>query len=154
MAEAVEQLVDDVLDAVPKPLREACDRDGILAGLDRVGACSVPMLRTLLEQDYADVKAEIGGAAKPAFVATLKVAVLKAADTAEPTTLQNNIYKLSRFPSGRSVRPRFYRIRRIRQDNPYKALPLLRRVSRSCRTLGVGPRSSTNERRLSSVAPI
>ena len=98
MAEAVEQLVDDVLDAVPKPLREACDRYGILAGLDRVGACSVPMLRTLLEQDYADVKAEIGGAAKPAFVATLKVAVLKAADTAQPTTLQKQHIQAFSFP--------------------------------------------------------
>ena len=69
------QLVDCVLDNVPTPLREACDRAGILAGLNSIGACSMSVLRALLEQDYAEVKAAISTAAKPAFVATLKEAV-------------------------------------------------------------------------------
>ena len=55
-------------------------------------AYALDRVYTLLEQDYADVKAEIDGAAKPAFVATLKVAVLKAANTAQPTTPQGGCF--------------------------------------------------------------
>ena len=54
--EGVEELVDGVLAAVPAVLRETCDRDGILSGLQSVGACSVATLRSLLEVDYAEVK--------------------------------------------------------------------------------------------------
>ena len=63
------KLVDDVLANPPAALREACSCRGILAGLETVGAFDVPTLRTLLEQDYAEVKQSISGAALPAFVA-------------------------------------------------------------------------------------
>ena len=66
------QIVDYVLANAPAALREACSRDGILAGLERVGAFDVPSLRTMLAQDYAGVKVEIGVAARPSFVARLK----------------------------------------------------------------------------------
>ena len=82
METAVEKLVDSVLADAPAPLREACDRAGIIAGLDSVGAYSVSVLRSLLEQDYAGVKAAIGPAVKAAYVASLKEAVLKATATA------------------------------------------------------------------------
>jgi hypothetical protein len=70
--------VDDVLAGLPTSLREACDRAGILDGLQTVGACSVPLLCALLEGDYAAVKSAIGTAAKAAFVVLLKGAVLDA----------------------------------------------------------------------------
>ena len=41
MDDAVLQLVDYVLANAPAALREACSRDGILAGLERVGAFDV-----------------------------------------------------------------------------------------------------------------
>ena len=41
---------------VPEALSSTCDRAAILSGLDPVGACSVPVLRTLVEQDYDSVK--------------------------------------------------------------------------------------------------
>ena len=46
------------------------------------------LLRELMETDYADVKASIGAAAKPAFVAMLKKALLEAAaaQAADPAT--------------------------------------------------------------------
>ena len=69
MDDAVLKLVDDVLANAPAALREAC---GILAGLETAGAFDVRTLRTLLEQDYAEVKQSISGAALPAFVARLK----------------------------------------------------------------------------------
>ena len=81
VGEDVEELVDTVLAEVPSGLRDACDRVGILAGLQTAGALSVPMLTNMLAEDYAEVKAAIGTAAKPAFVATLK-----AATTARPAT--------------------------------------------------------------------
>ena len=68
MDDAVLKLVDDVLANAPAALREACSCRGILAGLETVGAFDVPTLRTLLEQDYAEVKQSISGAALPAFV--------------------------------------------------------------------------------------
>lgn len=84
--EDVEQLVDGVLAELPALVRELCDRDGILKGLERLGALSVPLLRTLFEEDYAEVKAAIGSAAKVVFVARLKEAVLKASAPAAPAT--------------------------------------------------------------------
>tara|TARA_B110001452_G_scaffold2365_1_gene2024 strand:- start:57 stop:227 length:171 start_codon:yes stop_codon:yes gene_type:complete len=45
-----------VLAHVPEALSSTCDRAAILSGLDPVGACSVPVLRTLVEQDYDSVK--------------------------------------------------------------------------------------------------
>lgn len=73
----IEQLVDSVLGTVPSALRTVCDRSGILAGLESVGAVDVMMLRSLMEQDYVEVKTAIGGSAKAAFVARLKEAVLE-----------------------------------------------------------------------------
>ena len=86
--DGVEQLVEQVLADVPAVLREMCDRNGILDGLQQLGACTVPLLRELMETDYADVKAAIGAAAKPAFVAMLKKALIDAASAkaADPAT--------------------------------------------------------------------
>ena len=56
MASDVAELVDSVLAHVPEALSSTCDRAAILSGLDAVGACSVPMLRMLVEQDYDSVK--------------------------------------------------------------------------------------------------
>ena len=86
MDDAVLKLVDDVLANAPAALREACSCRGILAGLETVGAFDVPTLRTLLEQDYAEVKQSISGAALPAFVARLKEAVLLLPASAVPVT--------------------------------------------------------------------
>ena len=83
MDDAVLKLVDDVLANAPAALREAC---GILAGLETAGAFDVRTLRTLLEQDYAEVKQSISGAALPAFVARLKEAVLLLSASAVPAT--------------------------------------------------------------------
>ena len=83
MDDAVLKLVDDVLANAPAALREAC---GILAGLETAGAFDVRTLRTLLEQDYAEVKQSISGAALPAFVARLKEAVLLLPASAVPAT--------------------------------------------------------------------
>ena len=81
------QIVDYVLANAPAALREACSRDGILVGLERVGAFDVPSLRTMLAQDYAGVKVEIGVvAARPAFVARLKEAVCVLQEPAAPAT--------------------------------------------------------------------
>ena len=73
MASDVAELVDSVLDRVPEPLSSCCDRAAILSGLDAAGACSVPMLRTLMEEDYDEVKQALAvPVAKAAFVAALK----------------------------------------------------------------------------------
>ena len=44
VGEDVEEIVDKVLASVPAQLRDACDRDGILAGLKEAGAVDVPLL--------------------------------------------------------------------------------------------------------------
>ena len=75
---AVEELVDGVLASVPAPLREACDRAGILQGLGELGACDLGTLGSMLDEDYAEVKAAVIDASKPAFVATLKAAIREA----------------------------------------------------------------------------
>mmetsp|Transcript_15929 Transcript_15929/g.34592 ORF Transcript_15929/g.34592 Transcript_15929/m.34592 type:complete len:118 (-) Transcript_15929:573-926(-) len=74
---AVERLVDGVLADVPTQLRDACDRAGILSGLHSIGACSLALLGSVLNEDYAEVKAAVAGSSKPAFVAMLKVAMLR-----------------------------------------------------------------------------
>ena len=76
--EEVEQLVDDVLARCPAITRESADRAGIIAGLCEAGASSLPALHSLAESDYAGLKDAIGSAAKLAFTAMLKSAVLKA----------------------------------------------------------------------------
>ena len=86
MDDAVLKLVDDVLANAPAALREACSCRGILAGLETAGAFDVRTLRTLLEQDYAEVKQSISGAALPAIVAKLKEALLLLPASAVPAT--------------------------------------------------------------------
>ena len=86
MDDAVLKLVDDVLANVPAALREACSCRGILAGLETAGAFDVRTLWTLLEQDYAEVKQSISGAALPAIVAKLKEALLLLPASAVPAT--------------------------------------------------------------------
>ena len=86
MDDAVLKLVDDVLANAPAALREACSCRGILAGLETADAFDVRTLRTLLEQDYAEVKQSISGAALPAFVARVKEAVLLLPASAVPVT--------------------------------------------------------------------
>ena len=76
MDDAVLKLVNDVLANAPAALREACS----------CLAFDVRTLRTLLEQDYAEVKQSISGAALPAFVARLKEAVLLLPASAVPVT--------------------------------------------------------------------
>ena len=80
----VEEIVDGVLASVPELLRSVCDRDGILSGLLSYGACSIPALHSSFDADYAGVKSAIGSAAKPAFVAMLKLAVVQASSAAAP----------------------------------------------------------------------
>jgi|Transcript_20577 hypothetical protein len=72
---AVEGLVDSVLADVPAELRDACDRAGILSGLHSVGAGSLATLGSMLNEDYAEVKAAVVASSKPAFVAMLKKAM-------------------------------------------------------------------------------
>ena len=72
MDEDLEELVDSVLAACSKPLRELCDRTGILNGLGRAGIFTLETLRTMLQVDYIEVKAAVLSAAKPSFVAILK----------------------------------------------------------------------------------
>jgi hypothetical protein len=71
----VERLVDGVLAEAPAPLREVCDRAGILSGLLRIGAGDLNTLGSLLENDYAEVKEAVATSSRPAFVAALKRAV-------------------------------------------------------------------------------
>eukprot|EP00966_Prymnesium_polylepis_P113485 2624075-Prymnesium_polylepis.1 len=72
MDEGVVQIVDDVLASVPELLRNQCDRDGIVAGLLSIGIRSVELLRSMLDEDYATVKAAVISSSKPSFVAMLK----------------------------------------------------------------------------------
>ena len=77
MTEAVEQPVDSVLDILPAPVREAGAT--VTASSPSSFAWVPAMCRRFalaFDQDYAAVKAEIGGGAKPAFVAMLKETVL------------------------------------------------------------------------------
>ena len=77
MASDVAELVDSVLASVPDALSSCCDRATILSGLDAAGACSVSMLRALVEQDYDSVKQALAvPVAKAAFAAALKQEVL------------------------------------------------------------------------------
>ena len=88
LGEDVEELVDTVLASVPSALRDACDRVGILSGLLGVGAVNVQTLTDMFTEDYAEVKAAIGSAAKPAFVATLKAALRDRPATPQPAAFQ------------------------------------------------------------------
>ena len=94
LGEDVEELVDTVLASVPSALRDACDRVGILSGLLGVGAVNVQTLTDMFTEDYAEVKAAIGSAAKPAFVATLKAALRDRPAT--PATPQPAAFQMPR----------------------------------------------------------
>ena len=48
----VERVVDSVLESLPEQLRILCDRSGILVALEGMGAISLPLLSTLMEEDY------------------------------------------------------------------------------------------------------
>jgi len=81
---AVATIADTALARLPASVRNRCDRAAIMAALDGIGAADDTALRALLEHDFKDVKAAVGSAAPPAFLATLKqlmaTAPLDAAD--------------------------------------------------------------------------
>ena len=135
--QSVEQLVDSVLTAVPASLRETSDRAGILEGLQCAGAESVPLLRTLFEQDYAEVKAAIGSAAKAAFVAMLKEAVMKPSAPPPPGTPATPGFNTPQGPHADAGA-----LSRVRNDRA-----LGQNLSDSSRVLASDPARATNSSR-------